>query len=104
MPVQRADADAGLAGDGLHGGAAALLVEDLAGGRDEELVVALGVGPHGARVAPPSSPRSIVVVAVLGCAVILLRSLPAPSGPTDLGASNHAAKKQSCKAEAPSVY
>ena len=106
VPVQRADPDAGLLGDGLHGRTATLLVEDLAGGRHQELVVALGVGPHRAR-------RLGVVRALDRRGLRLRRHSPAfPPGPavTPAGAgattsvSKNNLKEQSCKAEAPSVY
>ena len=101
VPVQRADSDAGLPGDGLHGRTATLLVEDLAGGRDQELVVTLGVGPHG-RVAAASSPRSIVVVV----SSVVPSSSCVPSGQSGLPHQCHQkhSKKQSCKTEGPSVY
>ena len=47
VAVQRPDPDARLLGDGLHRGLAPLRREHLAGGGDQQLVVATGVGSHG---------------------------------------------------------
>jgi hypothetical protein len=48
MPVQRADSDLGATGDVLEGSLGAPLRERRAGGGEQELAIALGVGALGA--------------------------------------------------------
>ena len=84
--------DAGLLGDGLHRRSAALLGEDLAGRGDQALVVALGVGPHGAAASSSSCRR---------------RDRPSPSSTSVAPSSScvpSRAEISCCKTEAPSVY